>query len=229
MRHEPDSDWSGALSDRLDALLPDVAVGTRRELDRSARPRTFRRGDVLVAQGRASQLVLLLDGFGAIRRGSREGKQLLLFVASAGELLCVSAVTFAESPFDLTCLTDGTAATWSGSQIRELADHDPAFGLWLLDRAVAIGLQVTARVDTLVFLDARRRLLRAFAEHGDLVFDRRQPVISRSDLPALVGTSREMVARCLRSFEAEGIVARIGRTGLVLRDADRLRQETERG
>ena len=228
MRHEPDSDWSGALSDRLDALLPDIAVATRRELDRSARLRTFRRGDILVAQGRASEIVLLLDGFGAIRRGSREGKHLFLSVASAGDLLCVNAVTFAESPFDLTCLTDGAAATWSGRQIRELAGDDPAFGLWLLDRAVAIGLQVTARVDMLAFLDARRRLLRAFAEHGDLVFDRRRPTISRSDLPALVGASREMVARCLRGLEGEGIVARTGRTGLVLRDANRLREEAER-
>ena len=226
-RDAPTTEWRSLLLDRLRELLPDATEETRRELGRSAHLRNFRRGDILVAQGRPSQLVLLLTGHAAVRRSSQEDEQLLLSVASAGALLCVSAATFTESPFDFACLSDGMAATWGGDRIRELAANDPGFGLALLDRAASIGLEVTSRIDALAFLDARGRLARAFVEYGDLVFHEQHPTISRSDLPALVGASREMVARCLRYFEARGFLKRNGRTGLVLLDEKGLREYLE--
>ena len=51
------------------------------------------------------------------------------------------------------------------------------------------------------------------------------PVLSRSHLPALVGTSREMTGRVLRQLEREGMVARVGRNGLRLLRPDRLDAE----
>ena len=47
-------------------------------------------------------------------------------------------------------------------------------------------------------------------------------MVTRSYLPALVGTSREMTGRVLRQLEAEGVVERIGRGRLRLLDAAEL-------
>ena len=47
-------------------------------------------------------------------------------------------------------------------------------------------------------------------------------MLTRSHLPGLVGTSREMTARVLRQLEREGTVERYGRTGLRLLRPDRL-------
>lgn len=224
---EPAIEWRPVLRARLSMLLPDATTATRRALEQSVRPRAAHRGDVLVGQGGEMQFVLLLDGHAAVRRGGREGKQLLLWVASAGELLCVNAVTFTDSPFDLVWLTDGTAATWRGELIRPLAAQDPGFCLALIDRAASIGMTLTGRIDALAFRDTRGRLAAACLEYRDLVFHERHPAISRTDLAALVGASREMVARCLRHFEERGYLKRIGRTGLVLLDEQGLRRYLE--
>jgi CRP-like cAMP-binding protein len=53
------------------------------------------------------------------------------------------------------------------------------------------------------------------AEYADLFFSE-APVLPRTLLPGLVGTSREMTGRVLRSLEAEGVLARVGRRGLRL-------------
>jgi CRP-like cAMP-binding protein len=58
-------------------------------------------------------------------------------------------------------------------------------------------------------------VIRVLARHQDMFFG--DPVIlSRSHLPGLVGTSREMTGRVLRELEREGTVARVGRSGLRL-------------
>jgi CRP-like cAMP-binding protein len=224
LRSPSATDWGLALGENLAAQMPDASDQTRGELMRGAHLRTFGRGELLLAQGRIAQLTLLLDGFAAIRRASGEGKHFVVFISSAGEFACASAVTFAECPFDVAALTDGVVATWSGRLARDLAAADPAFCLALLDRSVAIGVGITSRIDMLAFQDVRHRLAQALIDYRDLVFDERRPVIVRSDLPALLGTSREMTSRVLRRFEALGIVRRVGRSGLVLLDERRLRE-----
>jgi CRP-like cAMP-binding protein len=57
--------------------------------------------------------------------------------------------------------------------------------------------------------------LRILAEH-EAVFFGDSPVLTRAHLPSLVGTSREMTARVLRELEREGVVLRVGRSGLRL-------------
>jgi CheY-like chemotaxis protein len=53
--------------------------------------------------------------------------------------------------------------------------------------------------------------------HRDLFFCD-PPVLTRTQLHALVGTSREMTSRVLRVLETRGVVARIGRDGLAILD-----------
>jgi hypothetical protein len=54
-------------------------------------------------------------------------------------------------------------------------------------------------------------------EHTDLFFAS-PPVLTRTHLPILVGTSREMTGRVLRVLEARQLVARVGRNRLRLLD-----------
>jgi CRP-like cAMP-binding protein len=53
--------------------------------------------------------------------------------------------------------------------------------------------------------------------HADLFFSE-PPVLRRTHLPALVGTSREMTGRVMRALESRGVVARVGRDRLDLLD-----------
>ena len=75
------------------------------------------------------------------------------------------------------------------------------------------------RIEGFLHQDARRRVLRILARHRELFFNE-PAVLSRSHLPGLVGTSREMTGRVLRQLEREGTIERVGR----LRRSGSLRQ-----
>jgi CRP-like cAMP-binding protein len=74
---------------------------------------------------------------------------------------------------------------------------------------------VSYRLDRFIHQEARGRVLRVLAEHEDLFFGD-PPVLSRSHLPSLVGTSREMTGRVLRGLEHDGVLVRVGKRGLRL-------------
>jgi CRP-like cAMP-binding protein len=87
---------------------------------------------------------------------------------------------------------------------------------------MAASLHATVeRIEGFLHQDARRRVLRILARHRELFFGERA-VLSRSHLPGLVGTSREMTGRVLRQLEREGMIERFGRSGLRLLRPDRL-------
>jgi len=76
-------------------------------------------------------------------------------------------------------------------------------------------------MDGLLYQNALRRVARVLDQHAAIVFGD-EPVVPRTYIPALVGTSREMTGRVLRLLESDGVVERIGRDRLRLLDRDRL-------
>jgi CRP-like cAMP-binding protein len=81
--------------------------------------------------------------------------------------------------------------------------------------------QTVELIEGFLHQDARRRVLRILAQYRRLFFCG-PPVLNRSHLPELVGTSREMTGRVLRGLERDGTLVRVGRTGLKLLRPDRL-------
>jgi CRP-like cAMP-binding protein len=118
-------------------------------------------------------------------------------------------------------LTEFEVALWRSPEIRDLAATDPGFALAVIELMAGFLNTLTEKVDGFLHQDARRRVVRVLARHRELFFGN-PAVLSRSHLPSLVGTSREMTGRVLRELEREGMLARVGRTGLRLLRPDRL-------
>ena len=118
-------------------------------------------------------------------------------------------------------LTDGDVVLWNGTDVRRLAASDSSLALEVIDRMAEFLASLAERMDGFLHQDARRRVIRVLNRHRDLFFAD-PAVLSRSHLPGLVGTSREMTGRVLRELEREGTVARVGRTGLTLLRPDLL-------
>ena len=111
--------------------------------------------------------------------------------------------------------------------MRRLVAADHGLALDVVDVMARYILQFANRLDRYVHQDARRRVLRVLAAYAEL-FLGEPPVLSRTLLPALVGTSREMTGRVLRALEAEGVIARTGRRGLRLLRPNALEEVAER-
>jgi CRP-like cAMP-binding protein len=217
------------LRTRLARTFPHASEATLSSLAESARLRQFRRRERLIVQGEPVAVILLIDGWIALGRTSTEGKQVILLIRAPGELTWTAFSGSPDSPMDVVAMADGLAASWTADFIRHLAAANAGLALDLTDTAMATGLALIGRVDCCLFHGVERRLAMALATFQDLAFDERRPVLTRSDLAALVGASREMTGRTLRKMEGEGIVARVGRAGLRLHDPARLREIADHG
>jgi CRP-like cAMP-binding protein len=126
-----------------------------------------------------------------------------------------------DSSVELVALTDCEVAQWPGPEIRALSSSDQALALTAIDSMAASLHAMVERIEGFLHQDARRRVLRILTRHRDLFFCD-PAVLSRAQLPGLVGTSREMTGRVLRQLEREGTISRVGRVGLSLLRPDRL-------
>jgi Mn-dependent DtxR family transcriptional regulator len=74
------------------------------------------------------------------------------------------------------------------------------------------------RLDERTFESARQRMATILIRYGSVIFDTAHPVAQRSDLAAMIGTSRVMMYRALSELEAEGLVERERTGGIKILD-----------
>jgi CRP-like cAMP-binding protein len=183
--------------------------------------RTVLPGQRIYRQGEPVPLTLILEGYGAARRTTEAGKELLSGVARTGVLFGWSGLAAVPSSVEIVALTECLVAQWPGLEIRALVSSDPGLGLGAIDSMAWSLHQTVERIEGFLHQDARLRVLRVLAQHRDLFFGK-MPVLTRAHLPGLVGTTREMTGRVLRQLEREGTIERFGRTGLRLLRPDQL-------
>ena len=213
-----DAPGASSLATRIAAALPGSHSESVSLLAGSARQRDLRPGDLIFRQGDSIPLTLLMHGHAAFRRTTADGQLVVVGVAYPGEIFGMSSVAGTIASTEMVALTDAVALSWRGVDVRRLAETDPRFALLVIDRLSLFATMLTEKLDGFLHQDARRRVIRVLARHRDLFFSD-PPILTRTHLPGLVGTSREMTGRVLRALEREGVIARIGRAGLRLLDA----------
>jgi CRP-like cAMP-binding protein len=212
------------LVDLLERILPESGLESRETLTRHAQLRPFRRHEHIVSQGFEPLVVLCIDGHLGGWRSDPEGRQQMMRIVGPADLLNLAALRRGPSPIDLVGLDAGLVAVWPGTLLLGLARRDAGLGVDLLGHAIAGSQRLAQRVDRIAFDSVTRRLARILWVHRELLFGRR-PLLSRPELADLAGATREMTGRVIRDLEHRGIVARVGRTGLELRDPNALRDE----
>lgn len=205
----------------LAKTLPRATPASHRILAGSARISIVAPGLVAFRQGYPIPLTLVLHGHLAFRRTTEDGRELVLGLGTPGMLFGFSSLAGSDAGVDLVAATPAEIATWPGHEVRTLVPTDPGLALDVIDGMARYIVGITDRIDGFVHQDARRRVLRVLDAYQDLFFGR-DPVLPRSHLPGLVGTSPEMTRRVVRELEREGMIQRIGRRGLRLVSPERL-------
>ena len=209
------------LAERLAGLMPNCRPETIATLADAARLRRVLPRELMYAQGEPVPVTLILDGYGIARRTLADGHELFSGVARRGALFGWSGLASEPSSVELFAVTECTVAQWSGLEVRALSTTDIALAFAAIDSMAASLHQTVETIEGFLHQDARRRVLRILARHRALFFED-PPVLNRTHLPGLVGTSPEMTRRVLRQLEREGTVQRVGRVGLRLLAPERL-------
>ena len=196
-------------------VLPGSRPETIESMVGSARLRTLDPHEPVYRQGDPVELLLILNGHLAFQRTNVSGQHLITGVATTGDLFGFSALAPVQSSVEAVALTRSRVAQWSGSDVRSLALADPFLALDAVNSLAFSLHSVLDRIEGYMHQDSRRRVLRILARHQELFFSD-PPVLTRGHLPGLVGTTREMTGSVLRQLEREGVIARVGRSGLRL-------------
>jgi CRP-like cAMP-binding protein len=183
----------------------------------------------LYRQGEVVHLGIILRGYAVSERTIEDGHVITSGVVTDDRLFGYSGIAGSRSSVGLIALTDCDLAQWPTVELRSVVAGDPALALAAIDSMAASLHSTIESIEGFLHQDARRRVVRILSRHRELFF-REPAVLTRTHLPRLVGTSREMTGRVLRQLEREGMIERFGRTGLRLRRPDVLdRDDSERG
>lgn len=208
----------------LATALPATAAETRAGLVRAAQLSGMRRDEVLQRQDEADDdLAMILDGYVALVRLNVDGREIVARVIGKGDTTGMVGENLGGSTaVQSVALSNGAYARWSPSHIRTSLDADGGLARDFLRHTQRAVTELSARLDTLHYQDAERRVARALYEYRDLVFSD-PPIILPKRLPAIVGTSREMVSRAVRRLGGRGAIER-SRDGIRLLDLARLQE-----
>ncbi|MFM2340815.1 MAG: hypothetical protein RLZZ592_468, partial [Pseudomonadota bacterium] len=172
--------------------------------------RRYRRGEIIVEQGRKSDaLFILLSGRARVITSDARGREVILAVLEAGDYLGEmslidnephSATVRAEVQTDVlvlgrnefaVCLPDNSSLSYA-----------------ILRGLVARLRNADRQIESLALLDVYGRVARALLDMAEDDEGRRviRSKVSRQDLAKVVGASREMVSRVMKDLEERGLI-----------------------
>jgi CRP-like cAMP-binding protein len=173
--------------------------------------RRFRRGEVLVEQGKKSHaLFILLSGRARVMTSDSRGREVILATLHPGDYLGEMSLIDHE-PHSATVRADlQTDALVLGSEA--FAHCLPASGS--VADALLIGLvrrlrHADRKIESLALMDVYGRVARALMELAEPQEDGRLLVrdkVSRQDVAKMVGASREMVSRVMKDLQERGFI-----------------------
>jgi CRP-like cAMP-binding protein len=172
--------------------------------------RRYRRGEIIVEQGRKSDaLFILLSGRARVITSDSRGREVILAVLEAGDYLGEmslidndphSATVRAEVQTDVLVLGRGEFAA--------CLPENSSLSYAILRGLVSRLRNADRQIESLALLDVYGRVARALLDMADDEDGERiiRQKVSRQDLAKVVGASREMVSRVMKDLEERGLI-----------------------
>ena len=183
--------------------------------------RRFRRGEIVVEQGRKSNaLFILLNGRARVLTSDARGREVILAVLESGDYVGEmsliddaphSATVRAELRTDMLVLGRAEFARClpDSSSLAYAILHGLVQRLRAADR----------QIESLALLDVYGRVARALLEMAQDDGERKiiRGKVSRQDLAKVVGASREMVSRVMKDLEERAMIETLDDGSVVLK------------
>ena len=172
--------------------------------------RRYRRGEIIVEQGRKSDaLFILLSGRARVITSDARGREVILAVLEPGDYLGEmslidnephSATVRAEVQTDVLVLGRGEFAA--------CLPENSSLSYAILRGLVGRLRNADRQIESLALLDVYGRVARALLDMATDEDGQRmiRSKVSRQDLAKVVGASREMVSRVMKDLEERGLI-----------------------
>jgi CRP/FNR family transcriptional regulator, cyclic AMP receptor protein len=184
--------------------------------------RRFRRGEIIVEQGRKSNsLFILLNGRARVLTSDSRGREVILAVLEAGDYVGEmslidnephSATVRAEIQTDMLVLSRTDFAKCL---------PDPTHLTYSIMRGLVQRLrQADRQIESLALLDVYGRVARTLLDMAEDVNGVKliRNKVSRQDMAKVVGASREMVSRVMKDLEERGVIETQDNGSVILKE-----------
>ena len=223
MRDKGPRRYRRMLSNTIPAPTPtENASSIDRFLDHCHRRRYPAKSVIIYAGDHSDVLYYIVEGSVTVLIEDEDGHEIVLAYLNPGDFFGEMGL-FGENNNRSAWIRTKTQcelAEISYSRYRQLAEDDPGI-LFALAGQMANRLRNTSRkVSDLAFLDVTGRVARTLLDlckQPDAMThpDGMQIKITRQEIGRIVGCSREMVGRVLKSLEEQGLISAKGKTMVV--------------
>jgi CRP/FNR family transcriptional regulator len=200
-------------------FLRRCAPELRRELETRSLSVRLEAGETICRQGTdCGHLALVLSGSARVLKLGESGREITLYRVGVGESCVLTAsCILSRRPFPAyaVCESSVEAVLVSGPELRRWLEHSPPW------RDYVFGLIASRLADVISLVEevAFRRMDRRLAAHLIQGIDASEGRLhsTHQQIASELGTSREVVSRILKDFEALGLVE-LGRGSVGLLD-----------
>lgn len=192
------------------AGAPDAAL---RDVESLAHRHRFAAGEHIFGEGTAcAGLHILTTGMVRLHRCNAEGRlhtlNLLSAVATFNE---VAAVDGANNPFDATAVTAAEVLVIGHDALLGLLASHPRLMANTLQQLARLNREYLERLEDMTFRTIPSRLAKLFL-HETIYAETPSPTsLTQEEMASILGTTREVVGRALRSLLNAGLLSKRGR------------------
>lgn len=210
----PDQSQSDRSAVRVGGLLrrgcwAAVPVETIESLIAGGRAIDFPAGGAVYAEADAERLAVMMHGLLRVYMHASDGRQVTVRYVRAGDLVGVPALVGGPAPVFAQAVTPGEAFFFDVAQVKRAALVDASLAWALAEECVHRLYDALEELAGNAFASVRQRVARHLMDLATSHPDARRPLIAlvnQQDLANSVGSVREVVARVLAEFRAEGLV-----------------------
>lgn len=196
------------------------------EIAQITNERTFTRGELIFSAGDENHnLYVIHQGQVKLSRISESGKEQILRLVGPGDFIGELAM-FTKQPASAQAeaLQDGIMCVINGERLKELMVKYPQIALKVVEELSSRLERAEGMIESLALHSVEQRIAQALLQYET---DQFELAMSKGDLAAALGMTKETLSRKLSAWQAEGIIKQTGQRQIEILDRSRLEELSE--
>jgi len=172
--------------------------------------RRYRRGELVVEQGKKSNaLFILLNGRARVLTADSRGREVILAVLEAGDYVGeMSLIDNQSHSATVRCEVQCDMLILGRAEFARCLPENSSLSYAIMRGLVTRLRSADRQIESLALLDVYGRVARTLLDMAEEVDGEKiiRSKVSRQDMAKIVGASREMVSRVMKDLEERGVI-----------------------
>jgi CRP-like cAMP-binding protein len=184
--------------------------------------RRYRRGELIVEQGKMSNaLFILLTGRARVLTSDDRGREVILAVLKSGDYVGeMSLIDNQPHSASVRCELQSDILILGQAEFARCLPENSTLSYAIMRGLVSRLRSADRQIESLALLDVYGRVARTLLDMAENVNGQKvvQSKVSRQDMAKIVGASREMVSRVMKDLEERGVIETLESGAVVLKN-----------